>query len=407
MAYDVHLDIFEGPLDLLLYLIKKNDLEVSEIPIAQITTEYLSVLGVMKDLNLEVAGDFLVMASTLMQIKARMLLPLPEGADEEAESELDELKARLEEYQKFKEVAQLLGNKESEFANIYYHPAPAFDKSDFTLEVSLYDLIASFKDVLTELPTNVREIVYEEIPIEQKIRELLDLLEGKEFLSFIDVLKSAESRIDLIVTFLAVLELIRLKQIIVRQKEQFGEVRIYKVALPSENMSQEPELFDAPAQPQPQTQSQEGQEVLDFSDAPVESAGNEQSNISGEILSDEINVVTVEDVPLSPIEPGSGEISLEAAVETPVPVVETITEVNEAVVETEAAATETNIPASNDVEPVKPEAPGDNISEEAKIEAPVEPIIQADAERKADAPVENIDNPDGQLPSIEEDITKL
>jgi segregation and condensation protein A len=261
MAYDVHLDIFEGPLDLLLYLIKKNDLEISEIPIANITAEYLSILEAMKELNLEVAGDFLVMASTLMQIKARMLLPLPEGADEEAESELDELKARLQEYQRFKEVAQLLGHKENEFSSIYYRPAPVFDKSDFTLEVSLYDLITSFKEVLTELPTNVREIVYEEIPIEQKIRELIDLLEGKEFLSFIDVLKSAQSKIELIVTFLAVLELIRLKQIIVRQKEQFGEVRIYKIVIETERVSQEPELFEAPVP----VQEQEGQEALDFS----------------------------------------------------------------------------------------------------------------------------------------------
>lgn len=279
MAYDVHLDIFEGPLDLLLYLTKKNDLEISEIPIADITSEYLAVLEAMKDLNLEIAGDFLVMASTLMQIKARMLLPRPEGEEEEGESPLDELKARLLEYQKFKEVAQLLGNKEVEYSNIYYRPAPFFDKSDFTLEVSIYDLITSFREVLTELPTNVKEIVYEEIPIEEKIREILDILEGKQFLSFIDLLKTAHSRLDLIVTFLAVLELTRLRQIVARQKELFGEVRIYKVTTPVEPASQEPELFAAEVI----EEAKDGQEVLDFSKN--ETLSNETA--ANEVIPDE------------------------------------------------------------------------------------------------------------------------
>ena len=259
MAYDVHLEVFEGPLDLLLFLIKKNDLEIAEIPIAEITQEYLSYMDVMKELNLEVAGDFLVMASTLMQIKARMLLPGSE-ADEEEESPLDELKARLLEYQRFKEVAQLLGNRENEYSQIYYRPAPVFEKSDFTLEVSLFDLISSFKEVLRELPTNVKEIVYEEIPIEKKIREILDYLEGKEFITFRDFLSHAVSRIDLIVSFLAMLELIRLKQVIARQKEMFGEVRIYRVTGPVESFEE-----DAERPPVPETRPPvDGQEELDF-----------------------------------------------------------------------------------------------------------------------------------------------
>ncbi len=210
MPYDVHIEVFEGPLDLLLYLTKKNDLEIADIPIASITQEYISYMEAMKELNLEVAGDFIVMAATLMQIKSRMLLPGAEGEAEE-ESPLNELKARLLEYQRFKEVAQLLGNRESEFSQIYYRPAPVIDKSDFTLEVSLFDLINSFKEVLTELPTNVREIVYEEIPIEKKIRDILDFVEGKEFITFKELLERAVSRIDLVVSFLAILELIRLE----------------------------------------------------------------------------------------------------------------------------------------------------------------------------------------------------
>ncbi|MCX5781764.1 MAG: segregation/condensation protein A [Elusimicrobia bacterium] len=227
IQYDVHLEIFEGPFDLLLYLIKKNDLEISEIPIAKITEEYLNYLEAMKTLNLEVAGEFLVMASTLMQIKARMLLPSAEL--EEVEGPLGELKARLLEYQKFKEAAKFLSFKENEYSQIYYRPAPVFEKDDFVLEVSLFDLVGSFREVLKELPENIKEIVYKEIPIEEKIREILDLFEGKKFLSVKQIFKTQSSRQALIVSFLAILELIRLKQIIAKQSKLFDEIRIYRV----------------------------------------------------------------------------------------------------------------------------------------------------------------------------------
>ena len=225
--YDVHLEVFEGPFDLLLYLIKKDDLEISEIPIAKITEEYLAYLETMKTLNLEIAGEFLVMASTLMQIKARMLLPSSEL--DEDEGPLGELKARLLEYQKFKEAAKFLSYKENEYSQIYYRPEPVFEKDDFDLEVSLFDLVGSFREVLKELPQNVKEIVYQEIPIEEKIREILDLFETKKFISVKEIFKSQPTRQALIVSFLAVLELIRLKQIIAKQSKLFDEIRIYRV----------------------------------------------------------------------------------------------------------------------------------------------------------------------------------
>ena len=225
--YDIHLEIFEGPFDLLLYLIKKNDLEISEIPIAKITEEYLSYLETMKNLNLDIAGEFLVMASTLMQIKARMLLP-SEATDED-EGPLGELKARLLEYQKFKEAAAYLSYKENEYSQVYYRPQPVFEKDDFMLEVSLFDLVGSFREVLKELPQNVKEIVYKEIPIEEKIREILDLFENKKYLSIKEIFQAQSTRQALIVSFLAVLELIRLKQIIAKQSKAFDEIRIYRV----------------------------------------------------------------------------------------------------------------------------------------------------------------------------------
>src|SRR3989339_1182806 len=155
MTYDVHLDIFEGPLDLLLYLIKKNDLEIAEIPIAHITSEYLSYIDIMKELNLEVAGEFLVMASTLMQIKARMLLPAPETEEEEGPNPLEELKSKLLEYQKFKEAAQILSHKEEYFSSIYYRSAPVFEKDDYALDATLFDLLETFRDIIQELPKDV------------------------------------------------------------------------------------------------------------------------------------------------------------------------------------------------------------------------------------------------------------
>lgn len=234
MVYDVHLEIFEGPLDLLLYLIRKDDLEIAEIPIAQITQEYLSYLDLMKELNLDVAGEFLVMASTLMQIKARMLLPSNETEAEDGPDPLEELKSKLLEYQKFKEVSKVLSAKEMEFSQVYYRPAPVFEKSDYVLDASLFDLITCFRNVLKELPANVKEIVYKEIPIETKIREILDLLEEREFLPFEDILRREQTRHGVIVSFMAVLELIRLKQIIVRQSDLFDSIRIYRVT----------ELFD-------------------------------------------------------------------------------------------------------------------------------------------------------------------
>ncbi|MBN1823667.1 MAG: segregation/condensation protein A [Endomicrobiales bacterium] len=238
MTYDVHLEIFEGPLDLLLHLIKKNDLEVAEIPIAQITSEYLSYLEIMKELNLEIAGEFLVMAATLMQIKARSMLPKEEGIEEEDE-ELRDLRDKLLEYQKYKEVGRFLSFKENEFTGIYYRHPPVFDKDEYTLEVSLFDLINGFREVLKELPKELKEIVYKEIPIEQKIREILDMLEGKEHVTLMDIFRKETTRQHLIVSFLAILELIRLKQIIARQSELFEEIRVYRLTERTEEKAED------------------------------------------------------------------------------------------------------------------------------------------------------------------------
>jgi segregation and condensation protein A len=229
MAYDVHLEVFEGPLDLLLYLIRKNDMDIYDIPISQITAEYLEYLNLMKEFNLNIAGEFLVMAATLMQIKSRMLLPTPGHEDEEIEELKADLTAKLLEYEKYKQVGSFLSKCEVNEAGIFYKASPVFSEGDFILDASLFDLIEAFRDALKELPKEVKEIVYEEIPIEQKIRELIDLLEGRRYINFKELLKREKNRIGIIVLFLALLELIRLKQVVARQSQLFGEIRVYRV----------------------------------------------------------------------------------------------------------------------------------------------------------------------------------
>lgn len=229
MGYDVHLDTFEGPLDLLLHLVRKTDLEVQEIQISEITSEYLSYLGVITNLNLDVAGEFLVMASTLMQIKAKMLHPENKKDSADADFELDQIKAKLLEYQKYKEVSKILSNKEQQYAQTYYRPQHVIDEQDYEVEVSIFDLIKSFQEALRTLPEEVREIMYKEIPIETKIREILDILEGRQYISFNEIMKLQPTRQSLIVSFMAILELVKNKQVMAKQSEIFDEIRIYRV----------------------------------------------------------------------------------------------------------------------------------------------------------------------------------
>ncbi|MDR3195470.1 MAG: segregation/condensation protein A [Endomicrobium sp.] len=229
MVYDIHLDAFEGPLDLLLHLVKKKDLEINEIKIAEITAEYLSYLDLMKEFNIDVAGEFLVMASTLMQIKSKSLLPSESGEDGEEDDSFDQLKNKLLEYQKYKEVGKLLSYKIFENSQVYYRPAPVRSKQDFVLDATIFDLMSSFRDALTALPDDIKEIMYQEIPIENKIREILDIVDGKQYVSFTEILKLQNTKLSLIVCFMAILELVKNKQIVAKQSELFSEIRIYKV----------------------------------------------------------------------------------------------------------------------------------------------------------------------------------
>jgi len=232
MTYKIKLDVFEGPLDLLLFLIKKEEVDIYDIPIAKVTEQYLEYLELMKLLDLNIAGEFLVMAATLMHIKSRMLLPPEELVDQE-EEEADprtELVRRLLEYKKFKEVASELGKRELTERNTYTRKLPETeDDKEAFFEASLFDLISAFSTVLNKLPKEVfHEIIKDEFTVEQKIHDIFHMLIDQPILYFTQLFKNSKSKMEVIATFLAVLELIRLKEVVVRQQSAFSEIQIIR-----------------------------------------------------------------------------------------------------------------------------------------------------------------------------------
>jgi segregation and condensation protein A len=238
----IKLQTFEGPLDLLVHLIKKNQVNVYDIPIALVTEQYLSYLSLMEELNLDVASEFLVMAATLIHIKSRMLLPRPDPAqlDEPDEDPRDALVRRLLEHQKFKAAAELLHDRETLRSAQWARPdsrieAIAGDDYEPELEVDLFSLLSAFRAVLErarERPP--MPLPPEQISIEARIEQMLERLSETEACGFEDLFADAATRPDMIVTFLALLEMIRLKLIRVFQSGQLGPIRIYKRARPKD-----------------------------------------------------------------------------------------------------------------------------------------------------------------------------
>ena len=232
MSYKVKLDVFEGPLDLLLYLIKKNEIDIYDIPIASITEQYLEYIDLMRMLDLNIAGDFLVMAATLIQIKSKMLLPPDEKEllPEEEEDPREELVRRLVEYKKFKEVAGILQDLESQRKKMFTRDIP-FEaaQGEVFFEASLFDLITAFTRVLKDVPKDIfQEIIKDEFTVEQKVHDLLHMLVKSPALSLFNLFSNSKNKQEIIATFLAVLELIRLKEILVVQNRNFSDIEIIR-----------------------------------------------------------------------------------------------------------------------------------------------------------------------------------
>lgn len=232
----IQLPVFEGPLDLLLYLIRRNKIEIHDIPIAPITRQYMEYLELMRELNLELAGEFMVMAATLIHIKSKMLVPLSPAeaqGEEEGEDPREALVQRLLEFQRYKEAAGILHQQAEIRAATWTRPEsalPSFDDAgEEMLEAGLFDLIAAFKELLERRKTLLaHEIGEGGKSIEQRIDELLVLIREGESLEFLELFRALESKAEMIVTFLALLELIRLKRVKIYQRGIFGAIRVFR-----------------------------------------------------------------------------------------------------------------------------------------------------------------------------------
>jgi len=238
-GYPVKLANFEGPLDLLLHLIRKHEVDIYDIPIALVTQQYLDYIDLMQELNLDVAGEFLVMAATLIHIKSRMLLPRPDPAQEDpAEDPREALVRRLLEHQRFKAAAELLHEKEIQRSAMWHRPDGRVadvvgEAPEPEIEVDLFSLMAAFRQVLERARQRPRVILPpEQMPIETRIEQLLARLSETDACGFEELFADVQTRAGMIVTFLALLEMIRLKMVRVYQQGNFGAIRVYKRARP-------------------------------------------------------------------------------------------------------------------------------------------------------------------------------
>lgn len=230
--YKVQLDVFEGPLDLLLYLIKKDELDIYDIPIERITTQYLQYMDLMKMLDLNIAGEFLVMAATLMMIKSRMLLPVEERPElEEEEDPRWDLVRQLVEYKKFKDAAEFLHLLEARQENVFTREgdgAVLAPTSDVALgDVSIFDLISAFNEALKKAKKeDLTEIFADRWTVAEKVDILIALLKTEKRFTLNGLFGRMTHRYEMVCTFLALLELIRLKHVRARQAHQFAEIEI-------------------------------------------------------------------------------------------------------------------------------------------------------------------------------------
>jgi segregation and condensation protein A len=247
-AYEVKLERFEGPLDLLLHLIQRDEIDIYDIPIARITQQYLTYIELMRLLDLDVAGEFLVMAATLMRIKAKMLLPTPAPGEEEEIDPRDELVQRLLEYRQFKEASTTLKSREEKRRLEYERGMVPGEEEGGPLPLApatLFHLLDALNRVLSRLPARaVLELEGEAYDIEDKIERIQSRVRVAGRLSFETLLGECRSRLEMIVTFLALLELLKMNRLSVIQDANFGEI-----VLASPQAGDTPSEWDEAAHP--------------------------------------------------------------------------------------------------------------------------------------------------------------
>jgi len=229
MFYRVKLDVFEGPLDLLLHLVKKNEVELPDLPVADITDQYLSYLDLLKQLDLDVAGEYLVMAATLLHLKSRLLLPREEETDEdEIEDPRADLARQILEYQRFKDAAETLYSRDMLDRDVFARApeaVPGESTADREYDLSLGDLLDALRDVIKRTNADsAQEIVLEQISLRDQVCAVIELLREKRELIFDQLFPQNSTRLQVLVTFLAVLELVRNRMVRIRQENVFGPI---------------------------------------------------------------------------------------------------------------------------------------------------------------------------------------
>ena len=237
MTYKVKLQEFEGPLDLLLFFIKRDELDIYDIPISKITKEFLEYLHYMQELDLEVAGDFIVMAAELMQIKVKMLLPQAPGEEEE-EDPRAELVRRLLEYKRYKEASAVLSRLEDESVKLFYRQSFHQDPKKVTLEdqeeslksVTMYNLIAAFKRVLDNVPTKIyHDVELLNISIDEQMSYIADVFRFREEATFFELVSHMTEKIRIIVTVIAILEMAKNRLVGLRPTQFEDDFIVYKM----------------------------------------------------------------------------------------------------------------------------------------------------------------------------------
>ncbi len=242
-GYRVDLGVFHGPLDLLLYLLKKEEVDIYEIPVSKITQQYLQYIEMMTTLNLEIAGEYILMAATLIRVKSRMLLPRDENDPEEMDPR-EELVMALIEYRKYKEAGDVLRERALDEERNYVPPSPVGEikgRVDYQPATTLFDLMGAFQAVLKNRHEEVtHEVVWEEISIEDRMKTVLHIMAKRDFATFTELFADIPRKIIAVVTFIAILELTRARRISIHQSVPFAELRVYR----GENFNDEARAID-------------------------------------------------------------------------------------------------------------------------------------------------------------------
>jgi segregation and condensation protein A len=228
-ALQVFLEAFEGPLDLLLYLIRRQNLDILDIPIAEITRQYMSYIDVMRGMQLELAGEYLVMAATLAEIKSRMLLPRPNAGDQEEADPRAELVRRLQEYERFKRAAMDMEELHRVDRDTFPASAELVDRRVVKLQpnVTLQEMLVALKDVMTRAEMFAHHhISRERLSVRQRMSEVLDAMSSRAFVEFVGLFRAEEGRMGVTVTFIAILELLREGLIEIVQSEPFAPIHV-------------------------------------------------------------------------------------------------------------------------------------------------------------------------------------